>query len=225
MKKILILFCCLTALLHVGCAQKEPLPDPGIEAVDMGLSVKWGSFNVGASRPEDYGNYYAWGEVYPKSEYSISNYFFWVSVYQLLIKYCTESNRGFVDNKTVLEPMDDVASVLLGGDWRIPTDAEWAELADTANCTWSYTLRRGVNGYVVKSRKTRHSIFLPLGGGLSFALNTDDVGYYGRYWSSTLSEDTPLRAIYYTLPSINHSPAYRGATSRYRGCSVRPVSN
>lgn len=64
MKNILILFCCLTALLPVGCVQKEPLPEepsPELEAVDMGLSVKWGSFNVGASKPEGYGSYYAWG--------------------------------------------------------------------------------------------------------------------------------------------------------------------
>lgn len=229
MKNILILFCCLTALLPVGCVQKEPLPEepsPELEAVDMGLSVKWGSFNVGASKPEGYGNYYAWGETWTKSEYKadFSNYFFYDSHYKRLIKYCTDSDYGFVDNRTVLEPMDDVASVLFGGDWRIPTDAEWAELADTANCTWTYESRGGVEGYVVTSKKTSKSIFLPLAGGFSFASNTDYVGYYGLYWSSTLSEEHPLLAFYYTLPSISHSPAYRSTYYRRCGCTIRPVS-
>ena len=225
MKKILILFCCLTALLSVGCVQKEPLPEepsPELEAVDMGLSVKWGSFNVGASRPEDFGNRYAWGETWTKTEFKadFSNYFFYDSHYKRLIKYCADSDYGFVDNKTVLEPMDDVASVLLGSDWRIPTDEEWAELADTTNCEWTYESKISKR-YVVTSKKTNNSIILPLGGDSAW------VGEAGSYWSSSLYEGGSLLAYCYTLlepRSPNPDSPARGYYYRRSGYLVRPVS-
>lgn len=222
MKNILILFCCLTALLPVGCVQKEPLPDPRIEAVDMGLSVKWGSFNVGASKPEEFGNRYAWGETWTKTEFkaAFSNYFFYDSCYKRLIKYCTDSDKGFVDNKIVLEPMDDVASVLLGSDWRMPTDAEWAELADTTNCEWTYESKISKR-YVVTSKKTNNSIILPLGGDFAW------VGEAGSYWSSSLYEGGSLLAYCYTLLepcSPNPDSPARGYYYRSSGYFVRPVS-
>lgn len=226
MKRLLFLFYCLMTLLSSGCIQKEPLPEPEpdleLEAVDMGLSVKWGSYNVGASRPEDYGNYYAWGEIYPKAEYDFSNYFFYDVEYKCLIKYCTDNNYGFVDNKTVLEPMDDVASVTLGGNWRMPTGAEWKELADTTNCIWVLTTKKEVKGYTVTSKKTSNQLFFPLGGGFDGA--SAEKGVYGRYWSSSLYEDHPLTAIYYSLFSQSSSSPSGSPYYRRCGYSIRPVS-
>ena len=85
------------------------------EYVDLGLSVKWATCNIGANSPEEYGDYFAFGEVKPKSDYTWSNYKWCESSTYTLTKYCTESNYGIVDNKTVLDPEDDAAVVNWGG--------------------------------------------------------------------------------------------------------------
>ncbi|MBQ7388798.1 MAG: hypothetical protein IJW01_05480 [Paludibacteraceae bacterium] len=101
--------------------------------IDLGLSVKWATCNVGATSPEKYGNYYAWGETEPKTTYTWATYKWCNGSYDTQTKYCTDSSRGTVDNKTVLELADDAANVNWGGAWRMPTDAECQELID--NCT------------------------------------------------------------------------------------------
>ena len=106
--------------------------------VDLGLpsSIKWASCNVGAEKPEDYGNYYAWGEVLPKEDYSWATYKYANGTYWYdpkLTKYCNDASKGddgFTDNKTTLEPEDDAAYFNWGGSWRMPTYAEWDELLD-----------------------------------------------------------------------------------------------
>ncbi|MDY6036657.1 MAG: hypothetical protein SPI67_04150 [Paludibacteraceae bacterium] len=192
----------------------------GHDYVDLGLpsGTKWATCNVGATKPEEYGDYYAWGETTPKAYYDWSTYKWCNGDYDTQTKYCTDSSYGIVvDNKTVLELADDAARANWGGAWRMPTDAEWTELRE--NCTWTWTTKNGVNGYEVKSNINGNSIFLPAagyrdGGGLSSA------GYDGDYWSSSLSTGYPGDAwyVYFLSGSVD-----RDSDNRYYGHSVRPV--
>ena len=153
------------------------------EAVDLGLSVKWATFNVGATKPEEYGGYYAWGETEEKEDYSLSTYKWCNGSYDTMTKYCTNSSYGTVDNKTVLDLEDDVAHVKWGGDWRMPTKAELDELCN--NCTWEWTALNGVNGYKVTG-PNGNNIFLPAAG-YRYGTYVYYRGNSGYYWSGSLS--------------------------------------
>ena len=194
----------------------------GYQWVDLGLpsGIKWASCNVGAEKPEDYGNYYAWGEVSPKEDYSWATYKYANGAYDKLTKYCNKAScgaNGFTDNKTTLDPEDDAARVNWGGSWRMPTYAEWDELQE--NCTWTWTTQNGINGYRVASKTNSNSIFLPAAG-----YRRDTYLYYvgddGDYWSSSLNEGGPRDAwgLYFGSDGVS-----RGSDYRYRGQSVRPV--
>ena len=188
----------------------------GHEWVDLGLSVKWATCNVGATKPEEYGNYYAWGETETKTTYNWSTYKWCNGSSSTLTKYNTSSSHGTVDNKTQLELADDAARANWGGAWRMPTDAEWTELRE--NCTWTWTTLKGTNGYEVKGTNG-NSIFLPAAGYRSDA-DLNRAGYYGSYWSSSLYTDYPNYAWYVYFNSDN---VYRDGSYRYYGRSVRPV--
>ena len=185
--------------------------------VDLGLSVKWATMNVGASKSEDYGDYFAWGEIAPKEEYSWSTYTYCNGSSSSLTKYNYNSSLGFVDNKTQLELSDDAARANWGGKWRMPTDAELTELRE--QCTWTWTTENGIKGYKVTSRINGKSIFLPAAGNRTGPL-LGSVGD-GYYWSSSIStEGSPVGAyyLYFLSGSVNR---YDG--SRDYGQSVRPV--
>ena len=194
------------------------------EAVDLCLpsGIKWASFNLGASKPEEYGDYYAWGETGPKEDYAWSTYKWCMGAYNTLTKYCTDSlygYNGFTDGKTVLDPEDDAAHVNLGGTWRMPTDAEWAELRE--NCTWSWMTQNGVNGYLVTG-PNGNSIFLPAAG-YRGGTGLYDAGSCGYYWSSSLSTgyQHDARNVYFSSGYVRRS-SYR--LDRCYGESVRPVT-
>ena len=189
----------------------------GHEYIDLGLpsGLKWATCNVGASSPEDYGGYYAWGEIEEKSNYDWSTYKWCNGSYNTQTKYCTSSSYGTVDNKTVLDPQDDVAHVKWGGTWRMPTNAEQDELR--TNCTWSWTTQNGVNGYKVTGPND-NSIFLPAAG----YRNGTEVSYRNSYyWSSSLYRDNSYLAAYLFFGSggLDRGDGYRDG-----GRSVRPVS-
>ena len=191
-----------------------------IGLVDLGLSVKWASCNLGASCPEEYGDYYAWGETETKGDFSWSTYKYCNGSSTTMTKYCTDSSygyNGFTDNKTVLDLTDDVARAKFGGSWRIPTDAEWTELLE--QCTWTWTTQNGVNGYKVTSKTNGNSIFLPAAG-YRDDTNLNGVGSSGRYWSSTLSAGSPDDAWFVLFYS---SRIFRLNSLRYYGLSIRPV--
>ena len=187
--------------------------------VDLGLSVKWATCNVGATTPEGYGNYYAWGETKPKSTYDWSNYKYCNGTAYSITKYCTDSEYGIVDNKTTLELSDDAAHVNWGGSWRMPTKAEQDELRDTNNCTWTWTTQNGVNGYKVTSKKNGNSIFLPAAG-YRYDSSLRNAGSYGGYWSSSLNTSYSSYAYYLRFSS---SYVDWNGRSRYYGHSVRAV--
>ena len=208
---------------------KEGAADIPDGCVDLGLSVYWASCNLGASKPTEYGGYYQWAGTKDVSDtgiyldWSYCPYHTGSDESSGWTKYNTKSSYGTVDNKTVLEAMDDAATVALGGKWRIPTDEEWTELRNTDNCSWTWTTIDGVNGYKVQSKKSGYTdnwIFLPAAGsrrGTDLSL----VGSGGYYWSSSLNTGGPNLAWYVYFYSDNVS---RYRYNRCNGQSVRPVS-
>ena len=185
-------------------------------AIDLGLGVKWACCNVGASRPEEYGNYFAWGETAPKAKYSLDNYK-WMYIDDhdkfYFTKYNTSSEFGAIDNNTVLDPEDDAATANWHGGWRMPTNDEWTTLI--YNCTGTLTTLNGVSGYWVTSKKNGNSIFLPaVGSGSHPGSNHND------YWSSSLDTGGP----YFALGVYFQTGFGFSNYSRYYGLSVRPVS-
>ncbi|MCQ2306383.1 MAG: hypothetical protein MJ000_02315 [Bacteroidales bacterium] len=187
--------------------------------VDLGLpsGLLWATRNVGANRPEEYGNYYAWGETTTKSDYDWTTYRWCRGSYHNLTKYNTDSDYGIVDNKTVLELADDAAHVNWGGDCRMPTEEEWGELR--YRCTWTRTTQGGKSGYRVTGTNG-NSIFLPAAGyRLGSSLNL--AGSLGGYWSSSLLSRGPYIAICINFYLGDESVNLSG--SRLLGCTVRPV--
>ena len=197
---------------------EKPNSENGHEWVDLGLpsGLKWATCNVGANNPEEYGDYFAWGEVKPTDYYDWSTYKWCNGSYDTQTKYCTDSSYGTVDNKTVLDKEDDAAAVNWGGKWRMPTKAEQDELRQ--QCTWTWTSKSGVNGYQVTGPNGK-SIFLPAAGYRSGS-SLYFVGSYGNYWSSSLSTDCPDNAYGLYFYSDNVYWDYNG---RCCGQSVRPV--
>ena len=197
--------------------------------VDLGLSVMWATMNVGANCPEDFGDYFAWGETTPQrsKSYNMSTYK-WCqegecdggcgySYSQYLTKYCLDSYYGKVDNKKTLELSDDAARANWGGKWRMPTYEEFLELY--SQCSWWWVCKNGVYGCEVKSKKNCNSIFLPAAGFYSFDsyFNSNPSGHY---WSSDLSNKGSRASIL----EFSHRQVYACSTEeRYQGASVRPV--
>lgn len=186
-------------------------------AVDLGLSVRWASFNVGATKPEEYGGYYAWGETEEKNDYSWETYKWCNGSEDSLTKYCTDSDCGTVDNKTVLDPEDDIAHVKWGGNWRMPTRDELEELIK--RCYWKWTTLNGVVGHKVIG-PNGNSIFLPAAG---FINGTEHrfKGTGGFCWSSSLNvSNCSLYCMYfYESNQICDYNFYRNY-----GYTVRPVT-
>ena len=193
--------------------------DQGEEVVDLGLpsGLKWRGWNVGASKPEEYGNHYAWAETSTKSKYTGGNYKWGPVDYgdgmKLYTKYETKLGG---DKKSVLEPEDDAASVNLGNGWRTPTFNEFKELRES--CTWTWTKRNGVNGMQVTGPNGK-SIFLPAAG--VFRSSLENQGTYGSYWASTLS------GVEGMADAVDFISGDKGiaAIAREYGLSVRPVKD
>lgn len=256
MKKFFCLSLTALVLLFVSCNKddkpgkgkygvdgKTPLP----EAVDLGLAsgVKWASFNLGASKPEEYGDYYAWGETEPKSDYSWATYKYANGAYDKLTKYCPKDETSYwdvadknPDGEVELLPSDDVAHVKLGGKWRMPTLDDIKDLLALSTNTdydWEkWALAKDANGNEIKDawgnavrgiRITRKStgatLFLPAAGDCGGTSIGKDAGSWGYYWSSSLYTGSPSSACNLGFGS-DGSDWYYG--SRCLGFSVRPVS-
>ena len=186
-------------------------------AVDLGLSVKWASCNVGASSPEEYGGYYAWGETEEKSNYNEKYYKWCNGSVTTFTKYCTDSYNGTVDNKTILELEDDVAHMKWGENWRMPTSREFDELL---SCTCKRTTHNGVYGLLVTG-PNGNSIFLPAAGERSGTYHYYQ-GSIGNYWSATLRSSTCHSAYYiYFSDEDREEQDYH---FRWNGYTVRPVT-
>ena len=198
MKKLYYLLIALMGVCVVACGNDENVEEL---AVDLGLSVKWASCNVGANSPEEYGDYFAWGEISPKSSY-------------------TEDNSLTYD-----VPMSDIsgnsqydaARANWGGGWRMPTKSEIDELVE--NCTWEWTKLNGVNGYKVTG-PNGNSIFLPAAG-YRHGSSSYYVGSYGYHWGSTPYEVNDDGACVLCFDSGGRGWLWG---NRGYGLSVRPVS-
>ena len=249
MKKIYFLaMCCLAMCLSAYSGDKGS--EKGHEWVDLGLpsGTKWATCNIGAKNPQEYGNYYAWGEVTTKSIYNSSTYKYRNSDGQLtkydITKYDIESRygkNGFADGKTTLELEDDAAYVNWGGKWMMQTMVQLMELRN--ECYWEWTEDyngSGVAGcivykakaeadkgkYVYKGKTPSSSyslsdahIFLPAAG-YRYDVDLDYAGSEGTYWSSSLNTDYPLDALSVGFDSddVNY-----GSVDRCCGQSVRAV--
>lgn len=179
---------------------------PGV-AIDLGLSVKWASCNVGASTPEGYGGYYAWGETEEKSDYGLDAY-----------QYYNSKNDECINIGTsICGTQYDVARVKWGGSWRMPTTKEQQELCE--KCTWQWTIYNGVNGQLVTG-PNGNSIFLPAVG---FRYDTDlgSQGSYGYYWSDTLSDSNDAYLLGFDDSAWG---LWDYIWYRYGGFTVRPVA-
>ena len=203
MKRVCLLMV-LVCMMMVSCK-----PDgsdgkhEGHEYVDLGLSVKWATCNVGATSPEDYGHYFAWGETSPKKKYTKEN----------------SLTYGKQMSDIAGNPQYDAATANWGGDWRMPTEAEMQELLN--NCTWEWINTNGVNGCKVIG-PSGASIFLPAAGH-RYRSSLDYAGSYGRYWSSTPYDDYYGKD--YNAYFLGFYSDYQSMNDYYRsyGHSVRPV--
>ena len=222
--------------LYAQWTSRGTNPTPGPQAttgtlnghnwVDLGLpsGTKWATCNVGANTPEEYGNYFAWGEVEmtQKESYDWSTYKYGDEL--SLTKYCYDSscgNNGFTDALTTLEASDDAATANWGEPWRMPTYDEMAELRN--NCTLTWTEQNGVNGCLFTGING-NSIFLPAGGG--YWNSTNHIGSSGSYWSSSLWTEEPQHSWYLYFYQENSCLEYCDmdfSASRFWGFSVRPV--
>ena len=216
-----------------GSSSSTTGTENGYEWVDLGLpsGLRWATCNVGATKPEEYGNYYAWGEVEPKSTYSWSTYKWMttgMSSWSDINKYTSADNQtssvwydyygNFIgDNKTVLDLEDDAAAVNMGGSWRMPTRAEFNELKNECKWTWSSQS----HGYNVKG-PNGNFIFLPAAG-LRDDSDLYGAGSYGSYWSSSLRMYRSDYAynLYFSSGRVNWEYYYY---DRYYGRSVRGVT-
>lgn len=220
------------------------------EYVDLGLSVKWAKSNVGAVNPEEFGDYYSWGEIEPKSSYGLnlykwfkehivmdaashsyfnlySKYYYYSEEYTLYLLQNMQSlnDYGPVDGSMALDPSDDVAHVMMGGKWRMPSKEEWDELVNPGNCIWEWTTLNDITGYKVTSRKEGYNgkwIFLPAA---SNAGNVFDIGFKGYYWSLSMTYHFNYMNDYESADClyINRNSHYNIPFNRYSGLPVRPV--
>ena len=189
--------------------------------VDLGLpsGLPWATCNVGANAPEEYGDYFAWGETQPKDTYDWSTYQYCNGSNYTMTKYCDNSNfgyNGFTDNLTILLPEDDAATANWGSGWRMPTEEEWRELYNNTTHTWA--IQNGVNGRLFTATNG-NSLFLPAGG-YCYNSSLRYAGNSGYYWSSSLYTDFPDIALYFYVSSDFYD---LGNYDRSEGRSVRPV--
>ena len=223
----------LLSVTAVSCDKDkdEPVNEPvtntinGHEYVDLGLpsGLKWATCNVGASTPKDYGDYFAWGETSPKSEYTESNSL----THGKSLTELTEA--GIINSERILTPSHDAASVNWGGTWRMPTKEEWEELSQ--NCEWrctsnittvgdNITVIIGTPGYEITG-PSGNTIFLPAVGWYGTSHQLLD-GVSGRYYSSSVDEDEENDGGYFIL--FDDWLRYVGKGTCYHGFSIRPVS-
>ena len=248
-KKITILLSAVMLLsIFIACEPSDPTgsgngnlkPDDSNKQeelpayVDLGLSVKWATCNVGATKPEEYGYFFMWGDVDStlKVYYDWSEYKYCEGSNNTLTKYCYDANygkNGFVDNKLVLEASDDAATVILKGQWRMPTAEERDELLDEEKCHWEYVTVNGVKGAKITSKikgYTDRSIFLPAAGYQQKAVQAAEQEV-GHYWCSSICTqtqytDAPSNACALSFSVTQKMNGYAWQ-KRFYGNNIRPV--
>lgn len=199
------------------------------EMVDLGLSVKWSTCNLGANRPDQYGDYYAWGEVDNKPFYEEGTYKWFKGPFNnfgirndyshYVTKYNYRDYAGMVDNKFRLDSIDDAASMHLGRGWHIPTSENWQELIE--NCEWEHTNHNGIAGWDVKG-PNGNTIFLPAAGGIS-RISRIGVGINCCYWASDKDTKWSRKGEATMLLLDDSGGDLQNNGNRAYGFSIRPV--
>ena len=208
----------------IGATPTPPTAEE-VEYVDLGLpsGLKWASCNLGATSPEQPGDYYAWGETEPKEDYAWDTYKHAKATEYTLTKYCTDVEMGldgFTDGKTQLEPADDAATVRLGAPWRMPTEAEAEELLN--GCTWTKETINDIPCLRATSKTNGKSIVICISGFMSGTIN-DTRGTMTAFWASTLSSREGDRGVaFFELGKETFSPEV-GYGLRFLGFPIRPV--
>ena len=189
--------------------------------VDLGLpsGTRWATVNLGAGSPQEYGNYYAWGETQPKDNYTWGNYEHCSGSATTLTKYCTTPNKGTRDDKTLLEPSDDAATAAWGENWCMPTEDQFQELFNPAYTTSVWTEQNGLYGRLVTSRVNGNSVFLPAAGYMN-GTTLSSGGTGGYYATRNLSAND---CDYNRSLNLGSSTATLTYIYRCYGQSVRPV--
>lgn len=207
----------------------ETLDERAIDYVDLGLpsGILWATCNIGANAPEEYGDYFAWGETEVKSVYAWSTYIFCADGERgQLTKYCPydfEGYNGFVDTLKVLRPEDDAASVLMANGCRMPAKEEFKELFRNTDREW--TTLNGVDGYLLTARNgSGKNIFIPAAG---YSLDGELLAVGNGYlWSSTLFDGLDF---FYDDPNLAWCLLFSSSdwsvdgTQRCVGMPIRPV--
>lgn len=206
---------------YVECAVKVYAFHDFVD-LDLPSGTLWATCNMGASNPEEYGDYYAWGETTIKSEYTWNTYIYCKGTDITLTKYCTRTSDGFnsfYDGLTILQPEDDVALANWGPSWRMPTKEQFEELIHNDNTAQSRIYLNNVMGLKITSLRNGNSIFLP---------DVNFRGYYrpydideenGSYWSCSLRNSSPSTAYYLAITSHGYiNDVYRSC-----GLHIRPV--
>ena len=194
------------------------------EWVDLGLpsGTLWATCNVGANSPEEYGDYFAWGETEPKESYSWSTYKWCNGSKNSMTKYCIYSSNGyngFIDGLTELLPEDDAAMFNWGSDWQMPSLAQLQELSNSDYTTTTWTTQNGVKGRKITG-KNGNSIFLPASGSRN-GTSLYNLGKDGLFWLRSLSTDYSYNA--YELEFTYSNIIYGDKCDRFYGHNVRPV--
>lgn len=212
-------------IIAVACGNSKKGNINGHDYVDLGLSVKWATCNLGASQPEEFGGYYSWGEITEKYEYKWATYKWCKGTFDTLTKYNDDPSVGeTVDNLNVLELADDAAYANWGGPWRTPTAEEWQELF--ANCSMVFTKLNGIDGALFTSLVkgyTEQCVFLPAAGSKE-EYNWNDT-IRGEYWSSSTHPDFKSNHVSYLYFHPENDSIEWGANARYPGLSIRPVAD
>ena len=197
----------------------NPATAAGHEYVDLGLpsGTLWATCNLGANTPEQYGDYFAWGETAPKEVYTWETYKWCNGTWDSLTKYNFQNYYGTVDNKKELEPADDAAQANWGLSWQMPTKAQQDELHE--HCSWQWTTMNGVNGYLGTGPSGK-TLFLPAAG-YKDGTRIVSEGEFGYYWSHSLYYGMSLYA-YNHLFFSGSSPGW-DKQERSFGLSIRPV--
>ena len=222
MKKIILIvlslvFAGTVVNAKVNGSDNEAQTPDGVEAVDLGLSVKWANMNVGATKASGFGSYFAWGEVRPKPYYSWGTYSLSQKDTTFLLKYSS------TDKKSQLALSDDSARANWGGEWRMPTVGECEELIDPNKCEWEWITKDGVNGYKVTGKKTGNSIFLPITG-FRFYGDVQFRAVKGIYWTSTLHTGNPVKSWFLLFDGSNIDVTFgKLSSNRFSGRCIRAV--
>lgn len=211
---------------HDGYVSRIPTKDDIVpysaehEAVDLGLSVKWATCNVGAKSPEEYGNYYAWGEIEEKKFFRIDTYKYWEGVYG-----GTKPEDGYLNiGNEISGTVYDAAYVNMGKSWRMPTQKEAQELVE--KCTSERYTLNGIDGYLFIG-PNKNSIFLPFAGykwGYNVNYSSGSESPMGYYWTGTVHSPYHIVWAYLLTTSPNGVRADR-YTKRCEGYPIRPVTD